>query len=68
MPTTYVTTEIICGRRGWYSLRAYLGKEEYKLYKDLTEDIEKLKALSIRINGGKVSVLHIDDIIEDFLD
>lgn len=65
---TYVTSKVICGRKDWYSLLVYLGKEEYKLYDDLTEDIEKLKALSIRINGGKVSVLHIDDIMEDFLD
>ncbi|MBQ8409127.1 MAG: hypothetical protein IJY39_09730 [Clostridia bacterium] len=64
----FVLTEVVEGTRGWYSLRTEMGTGERKLYRDLTQDRRKIEELCARINKGRVSPIHIDDIIEDFLD
>ena len=64
----YVMCRIEQGSEDWYSLRVLIGKREERLYSDLTRDLDRLEKLSDRINRGRVSPVHIEDILEDFLD
>ena len=63
-----VTCRTERGSEGWYSLRVLIGKREERLYSDLTRDLDLLEDLADRINRGRVSPIHIEDILEDFLD
>lgn len=63
-----VTCIVEPGTEGWYSLRIHIGEREERLYSDLTRERAKLEDLSDRINRGRVSRIHIEDILEDFLD
>ena len=68
MKNNYVETEVIQGRAGWYSLLVKANGIQFQLYHDLTSDYARLENLSKRINRGSVSLIHIEDIVEDFLD
>ena len=48
------------------SVRSRDGAE--KIYNDLTRDRERIEQLAAKINKGQVSSLHIDDIVDDFLE
>lgn len=52
---------------GEYSLEITFPDGAIKLYPRVTSDAEGIRLLAERINGGRVSEVHIDDIIEDFL-
>ena len=64
----YVKCRVEQGNEDWYSLRVLIGKHEEKLYSDLTNDLGRLEDLSDRINRGSVSPIHVEDILEDFLE
>ena len=53
---------------GEYSLRITNAYGKVKEYPGITSDRERLDSLVNKINGMQVSELHIDDIIEDFLE
>ena len=53
---------------GEYSLRITGADGHVKMYPGITSDLERLDSLAKKINDMQVSELHIDDIIEDFLE
>ena len=67
MMSVYVSCLVMSGREGWYSLLVRFGKNEEKIYLDLTKDRDALADLACRINRGRVSTIHVEDILEDFL-
>jgi hypothetical protein len=67
MMSYYVRCRVIDGREGWYSLLVRFEEKKEKIYSDLTKDYDALADLARRINRGRVSGLHVEDIIEDFL-
>ena len=51
-----------------YGLLVYVDSKESRIYPDLTTDQGKLCSFSDVINQGTVSSLHIEEMIEDFLE
>jgi hypothetical protein len=64
----WVVTEIISTLGGGYGLVVRLNGEQVRRFEDVTWDYDRLQDLSQRINEGRVHPVHIDDVIEDFLD
>lgn len=53
-------------QKGRYSLTV-TSESGAREYRDLTRDGEGIRELCERINRGRVSAIHVEDIIEDFL-
>ena len=51
-----------------YRLLIHIDGGENKLYPDLTLNYGRICAFSDAVNHGEVSSLHIEDMIEDFLE
>lgn len=64
----WVTAEMICDSEGKYGLIIRLDGEQVRRYEDLTRSCDRLRDFSRRINEGRVHIVHIDDMVEDFLD
>ena len=67
MTTSYIKAEILISCDGILSLKIYDGDGSEKVYPDITCDIEALKGFVCAINRGRVSPIHIDELVEDFL-
>ena len=50
-----------------YGLRIALPDGKIKVFPDISEEREATEKMTRMINDGKVSALHIDEIIEDLL-
>ena len=64
----WVSAEIILGDDGWYGLVFSLDGDRSRRYESLTRDLRRLRNFARRINEGRVDPIHIDDVVEDFLD
>ena len=64
----WVSAEIILGDDGWYGLVFRLEGDRSRRYESLTRDLRRLRNFARRINEGRVDPIHIDDVVEDFLD
>ena len=62
-----VTARVIKSEGG-YGLFIYVDREEKRAYPDLSADYARICAFSDAINRGEVSRLHIEELIEDFLE
>jgi hypothetical protein len=62
-----VTSRVLRTREG-YGLLVHIDGGESRLYPDLTSDYVRICVFSDLLNHGNVSSLHIDDMIEDFLE
>ena len=62
-----VSTRVLKTENG-YGLLIYIDGGENKLYSDLSLDYGRICRFSDAVNHGKVSSLHIEDMIEDFLE
>ena len=51
-----------------YGIRVYCMKNIVAEYRDITDDREKILALFSLLDGADLDPLHIDDVIEDFVD
>ena len=51
-----------------YGLLVYVDSKDSKIYPDLTTDYGKLCKFSDVINQSTVSRLHVEELIEDFLE
>ena len=65
--TGFVTSRVVKTHNG-YGLFIICGDGEGRIYPDLSCDLVKLSLFSDKLNEGRVSALHIDDIIEDMLE
>lgn len=63
----YITVEVINTDVG-YGLDVYSRGKRELTYRDITNDKARIDALAKTINSLQVSLLHINDIIEDFLE
>ena len=64
----WVTAEIVLGDDGWYGLIFHMDGNRSRKYESLTRDYRRLQNFARRINEGRVHPIHIDDVVEDFLD
>lgn len=64
----WVTAEIVLGDDGWYGLVFHMDGNRSRKYESLTRDYRRLQNFARRINEGRVHPIHIDDVVEDFLD
>ena len=62
-----ITSRVVKTGKG-YGLFLCVDGGENKLYKDLTVDYGRICAFSDTINRSEVSSVHIDELIEDFLE
>ena len=63
----FVISRVFRSRSG-YGLFVCTCGGENKIYPDLTADYEKICKFSDAINKSEVSSVHIDELIEDFLE
>lgn len=64
--TGHVTSRVVKTHNG-YGLFIICGQGMTKIYPDISHDFALICEFSDKINQGKVSALHIDDVIEDML-
>lgn len=62
-----ITSRVVKTEKG-YGLFIYVSGNENKLYPDLTVNYERICAFSDAINRSEVSSLHLDELLEDFLE
>ena len=67
MKTSYVKAETLISCNGILSLKIRDGEGREKIYRDISRDTEALEGFVRAINCGKVSDIHIDELVEDFL-
>jgi hypothetical protein len=66
MKCVFVRVKAVPCEDGGFGIEADLGGEISK-YPSITRDRERIDAIVRLINSGDVSVLHIDEVIEDIL-
>ena len=67
MTTSYIKAEMLVSGEGIISLKTYDGEGRERVYRDITRDIKALAHFVDAINRGDVSLVHIDELVEDFL-
>lgn len=67
MTVLSVSARLIVSEDGSFGISAELDGE-ILYYRELSRERERVERLVQLINGGEVSRLHIDEIIEDFLE
>lgn len=67
MTVLSVSARLIVSKDGSFGISAELDGE-ILYYRELSRERERVERLVQLINGGEVSRLHIDEIIEDFLE
>lgn len=68
MTTNYIKAKKLVSSDGTLSLKVYDGEGREKIYRDITRNVEELERFARAINIGKVSPIHIDELVEDFLE
>lgn len=66
MEIKFVTAQVLCAENGRLNLHIICG-EEQMLYRDITQSLKDLKDFAEKINKNQVSLVHIEELIEDFL-
>lgn len=51
-----------------YGLKITIGTDFSESYRNITDNYEKIQKFCRSLHGKKISVLHIEDIIQDFCD